>query len=231
MGVALDLRRSVALPAEADPVAVAAGMNPAMASWIALRCRVDFEPGQSVLILGATGNAGQLAVQVARHLGASRVVGAGRDAVRLAALIGLGADATVALSGAAEAVAAGLAEAAAEVDVVLDYLWARPAEDAMTALLRARADRGRLLSWVQIGAVAGPELNLPSATLRAANLRLLGSGQGSAGAAAILAELPALAGLISDGAFTLDTKTMPLASVAQAWAESDGSRERIVLVP
>ena len=72
-------RRSIELPDDADAAKVAAAMNPAMSSWVALRRRVPIQPGQSVLVLGATGNAGAMAVQVARRLGAGRVVGAGRD--------------------------------------------------------------------------------------------------------------------------------------------------------
>ena len=68
-----------------------------MSAWVALRRRVPLQPGQSVLVLGATGNAGAMAVQVARRLGAGRVVGAGRDPGRLAALAALGADEVVAL--------------------------------------------------------------------------------------------------------------------------------------
>ena len=80
----VDLRRSVVLPANSDPVTVAAGMNPAMSAWIALRRRIGFAAGQDVLVLGATGNAGRLAVQVAKHLGTGRVIAAGRDAEKLA---------------------------------------------------------------------------------------------------------------------------------------------------
>jgi NADPH:quinone reductase-like Zn-dependent oxidoreductase len=74
----IDTRRSVVLPEGSDPVAVAAAMNPAMSSWVALRQRISFEAGQSVLVLGATGNAGQMAVQITKLLGASRIVAAGR---------------------------------------------------------------------------------------------------------------------------------------------------------
>src|SRR6201992_617096 len=70
----VDLRRSIVLPSDADPVAVAAAMNPAMSSWLALRRRISFQPGQRVLVLGATGSAGRLAVQVARYLRASQVI-------------------------------------------------------------------------------------------------------------------------------------------------------------
>lgn len=75
----IDVRRSVVLPDDADPVAIAAAMNPAMSSWVALRRRTLMQPGQTVVILGATGTAGRLAVQVAKHLGAGAVIGVGRD--------------------------------------------------------------------------------------------------------------------------------------------------------
>src|SRR6201989_1787916 len=88
-------RQSSELPGDADVAKIAAAMNPAMSSWVALRRRVPIQPGQSVLMLGATGNAGAMAVQVARRLGAGRVVGAGRDPGRLGALTAVGADEVV----------------------------------------------------------------------------------------------------------------------------------------
>jgi NADPH:quinone reductase-like Zn-dependent oxidoreductase len=90
----IDLDRSVVLPNGIDPVQVAAAMNPAMSSWVALRRRIDFRRGQGVLVLGATGNAGRVAIQVAKRFGAGRVAAAGRDTGRLAGLHALGADAT-----------------------------------------------------------------------------------------------------------------------------------------
>ena len=97
-------RRSVVLPEGSDPVAVAAAMNPAMSAWMALRRRIRFERGQRVLVLGATGSAGRLAIQVARLCGASRVIAAGRDPARLVSLAALGADDLVSLAGPADAV-------------------------------------------------------------------------------------------------------------------------------
>ena len=85
----IDVRRSIPLPSAADPILLAAAMNPGMSSWIALNQRVTFTPGQSVLILGATGSAGQLAIQIAKLLGASAVFAAGRGADKLAALTSL----------------------------------------------------------------------------------------------------------------------------------------------
>src|SRR5271154_6664684 len=74
----IDVRRSIVLPADSDPIAVAAAMNPAISSWVALRQRVQFQAGQNVLVLGATGNAGQLAVQIAKLFGANQIIAAGR---------------------------------------------------------------------------------------------------------------------------------------------------------
>src|SRR3954471_7813771 len=101
----IDVRRSVVLPAGTDAVTVAAAMNPAMSSWVALRRRIDFQAGQNLLILGATGNAGRMAVQVAKLFGAGRIVAAGRDSSKLTSLRALGATDTVSLTGSPQDVA------------------------------------------------------------------------------------------------------------------------------
>jgi NADPH:quinone reductase-like Zn-dependent oxidoreductase len=227
----VDPGRSVELPAGVDVAAVAAAMNPAMSSWVALRRRVPLQPGQSVLVLGATGNAGAMAVRVARRLGAVRVVGAGRDAGRLRALVEAGADDVVQLTSDAGATGEALAAAAAEADIVLDYLWGEPAQLAITALLTARSDRGRALDWIQVGAVAGPTIELPSVALRSANFRLQGSGQGSVSPRGYLAELPSLVAEISAGTIEVRPHAMPLAAVEQAWTAAETPGERTVLVP
>ncbi len=224
-------RRSIELPDDADVAKIAAAMNPAMSSWVALRHRVPIEPGQSVLVLGATGNAGAMAVQVARRLGAGRVVGAGRDPGRLRALTSAGADDVVQLTDDGDATGRALAAAAAESDIVLDYLWGTPAQQAIVALLTARTDRSRAMNWIQIGSVAGPTIELPSAALRSANFRLQGSGQGAVSAGAYLAQLPALIGEINAGAIAVQANTMPLADVEQIWTRADLPGERTVLVP
>jgi NADPH:quinone reductase-like Zn-dependent oxidoreductase len=226
----VDLRRSVVLPEGSDPVLIAAAMNPAMSSWVALRRRISFEPGQRVLVLGATGSAGQVAVQVAKRLGASHVVGAGRQPERLAALTALGADATVALDGAPAGVADRLGRAAADVDVVIDYIWGQPTADAMISVVMNRTDPGQPLSWIEIGSMAGPAAAIPSAALRAARLQIVGSGQGSVPARDFVAELPGLAAEISSGAFQIDARPVPLADVEAAWTDTDSS-QRLVITP
>jgi NADPH:quinone reductase-like Zn-dependent oxidoreductase len=227
----VDGRRVIELPDDVDVVKVAAAMNPAMSAWVALRRRVPLQPGQSVLVLGATGNAGRMAVQVARRLGAGTVVGAGRDPERLAALTSVGADALVALTDDDEVTANALAAAAANVDIVIDYLWGAPTERAITALLTARADRSRTLDWIQIGATAGPTIELPSVALRSANLRLQGNGQGAVSTSAYLAELPSLVDEIGAGTIAVRPNPVPLAEVESAWSRPEAPGTRTVLVP
>ena len=226
-----DVRRAVELPGDVDVAKVAAAMNPAMSSWVALRLRVPIEPGQSVLVLGATGNAGAMAVEVAKRLGAGRVVGAGRDLDRLSAVAAAGADDVVPLTADDEVTGTALAAAAAEADIVLDYLWGKPAQRAIMALLTARSDRSRAMNWIQIGSVAGPTIELPSVALRSANLRILGNGQGAVSGRAYLAELPSLVAEIDSGVIAVKANPVPLSDVETAWTRTSFPGERTVLVP
>jgi NADPH:quinone reductase-like Zn-dependent oxidoreductase len=227
----VDPRRIVALPEDVEVVAVAAAMNPAMSSWVALRRRVPIKAGQSVLVLGATGNAGSMAIQVAKHLGAGRVIGVGRNQERLRELAGLGADEVVALTDDDDVTSERIAEAAAEVDIVLDYLWGRPTALALVAILTARGDRSRALDWIEIGAIAGPTLELPSVALRSANLRIQGNGQGAVSTEAYVAELPALVHEIDRGTIAITTRRAPLSDVEALWVAPERPGERTVFVP
>ena len=227
----VDIRRTVELPDGIDSNKIAAAMNPAMSAWVALRRRVPLAVGQSVLVLGATGNAGGMAVQVAKRLGAGYVVAAGRNVRRLEELADLGADATVALEDDAAVTADGLAAVAAEVDVVVDYLWGEPAARTVMALLGARSDRSRAMDWIQIGAMAGPTMELPSVALRSANLRIQGNGQGAVSTKAYLAELPSLIEEIDAGRLEVTTRPVPLADVESVWNVPDAPGVRVVLVP
>ncbi len=227
----VDKRRVAGLPDDADVPAIAAGMNPGMSSWVALRRRIAFEAGQKVLVLGATGNAGQMAIQIAKFLGAGYVVGVGRDNTRLSALASVGAHATVSLPGEPDDIARVLGSVATDVDVVIDYLWGQVAEQAIPEIVKARAEPSQRLSWIQIGSMAGPAITLPSAALRAANLQLLGSGQGSVETAAIVAELPELAAQITAGSFAIDAVTKPLSDVEAVWTAPATPGQRIVFLP
>ncbi|WP_067475160.1 quinone oxidoreductase family protein [Nocardia amamiensis] len=216
----IDPRRSVLLPDDADPVRIAAAMNPAMSSWVALRRRIAFREGQRVLVLGATGSAGRMAVHMAKRFGAAYVIAAGRNASRLAALHDLGADETVTFE---------QADRAADVDIVIDYVWGEPSTRAMTAMITARRDRSAPLDWIQIGSVAGQTIPVDSSLLRASRLQICGSGIGAVPARDFLAELPELAVAVHTDAIDVRARPVPLAQVSETWnAQTD---DRIVYVP
>jgi NADPH:quinone reductase-like Zn-dependent oxidoreductase len=189
--------------------------------------RARIVPGETVLILGATGVAGQLAIQVARHLGAKRVIAAGRNVEVLAAA---DVDAIIALGQPEDAIrGAFAAEAENGIDVVIDYLWGRPTELLLEALAKGfKASATRSTRLVEVGASAGSTISLSGATLRSVDLTLLGSGFGAARLDVIFAAIPTLFSLAAAGKLKIDVEPVPLADVEAAWSRVDRGR-RIVL--
>ena len=222
------------VPEQVDDVTAAALPNPALSGWLALVSRAQLRPGETVLILGATGVAGQLAVQIAKHLGAGRVVAAGRNRRVLATLQGLGADAIVPLDLPDQKLAgAFLGEAGSKpFNIVLDYVWGHPTEVLLKALtrhdLKSAAARTRL---VQIGEMAGPTIALSAAALRSSGLELYGSGGGSVSPETIFEAFPKLWALAADGKLRINTEPIPLADVESAWQRRDPDGRRLVIVP
>ena len=222
------------LPDGASPEAVAAGVNPGMGSWLPLTA-YQAEAGKlgTVLILGATGITGYLAVQNAKLLGATRIIGAGRSAERLARAASVGAN-TVMLTGDKDTDTAALAKAI-ENDapgLVLDFLWGPVAEAAFVAVASRRfGEDGPDVKYVQIGALAGPDAAVPSTLLRSTRITISGSGAGSVPDTEIKAKVPAYIKLIADGSVDVPFRTFPLSQAGSAWTTSAGSGPRVVLVP
>lgn len=221
----------IPLPDGVDDATAAAVLNPAMSSWLALAARAQLQPGESVLVLGATGAAGSTAVQVARLLGATRVVGVGRDPQTLAALGALGCDAVVRLGADARSVAGEIGAQAGDVDVVVDYLWGDPSLHALRAITGARSNPARPLRWINVGAAAGDEMVLPGSALRQIDLTVLGSGTGSLTPAAITAQVRALAAQLPAITPALTPVLMPLSQVDRAWNQEPARGRRTVLQP
>jgi NADPH2:quinone reductase len=222
------------VPDGVDDITAAALPNPGMSSWLALEWRAKLQAGENVLVLGATGVAGTLAVQIAKHLGAGRVVGAGRNAAALERLTDLGADAVISLDGARDEIVARFAAEAASrpFDIVLDYRWGPPAEALIAALTGSDLTAAPTVTrYVEIGSVAGAEIALPAAALRSSGLELYGSGGGSVPPREIFKAIPRLLDLAADGGIQIETEAVPLARVAEAWARRDTGGRRIVLVP
>lgn len=221
------------LPAGADPHTIAAGMNPGMSSWLPLRSR-RAETGElgTVLVLGATGSAGRLAVQNAFELGASRVVAAGRDRAALQRIAATGAE-PVALVGSPEdvtAIAAALGDEAP--GLVLDYVWGPVAEAALSALARRGLEEDRAdISYVEIGASAGDRAAVPASLLRSRRIRITGSGAGSSSLAEIMAGVVEYLDVLASGRVEVSVRAFPLAEVTAAWrsAASDSSVRAVVV--
>jgi NADPH:quinone reductase-like Zn-dependent oxidoreductase len=210
-----------------DGIAVALGVS-GLAAWLPLAWRAQMRPGETVLVLGATGIVGQLAVQAARLLGAGRVVAAGRDPQMLERALELGADATVELTaaGSAEELTAALREAAGgDVDVVHDPLWGAPAAAAVEAL----GVGGRL---VQLGQSAGAEATFSSVPIRGRHLNVLGYFNALVPPDVRRDGYRTLVEQAIAGRIAVDVERLPLAQVADAWERVQRSAHRkLVLVP
>ena len=224
--VLVDTEALIDLPdAIEDDVAVALGIA-GLAAWLPLSWRAQLQPGETVLVLGATGAVGQLAVQVAKLLGAGRVVAAGRDKELLRRTAELGADATVELTGTPEQLAAAFREAAGgAVDVVHDPLWGAPASAALEAL----APGGRL---IQLGQSAGADATFSSASIRGRGLDIRGYTNFNVPDDVRHAAYAALVEHAAAGRIAVDVERVPLRDVADAWARLQaGARRKLLLVP
>jgi NADPH:quinone reductase-like Zn-dependent oxidoreductase len=215
----------VPLPDALGDVAAAALINPGMSSFAALTERARLKRGETVLINGATGAAGSLAVHIARHLGTARVIATGRNPDALAAL---GADVVIPLGTDGDALERQFkAEFARGVDVVIDYLWGESAERLLIAGAKAGPDAVPI-RFVQVGSVSGGEISLPSAVLRSSAIELMGSGIGSIPLERLVTAIGGVLHAAAQDGFALPARAMALAEVEQAWALEG---ERVVLTP
>ncbi|MFD2428789.1 zinc-binding dehydrogenase [Sphingobium scionense] len=191
-----------------------------LASWVALTRRARLAGGETVLVNGATGAAGSMAVQVARHLGAAKVIAVGRNRERLGEL---DADVRIALDDNVDATLRD--EFDQGVDVVLDFIWGEP---AMAVLKAAATNRGARtgeprLRYVQIGN-SGVDITLRADMLRSSGLELLGSGIGSVAVKELLAGAAELLAAAHGAGFKPAFTSVPLNDVAQVWNDDPSVR-------
>lgn len=217
----------VPVPDEVDDVTAAAIANPGMSSWAALTERAHIQKGESVLINGATGAAGRLAIGIARHLGASRIIVTGRNVKSREGLIRLGADEFIPLDLPEEALVQTFRKH--RTDIVLDYLWGEPAERLLASIAGHGSQGGDpRLRYVQIGALAGKTIPINAEILRSSGLELMGSGLGSVSTERLVACIGQLFQAIQPAGLTIAADPVPLAEVEEAWKRKDG--ERLVFV-
>ena len=223
----IDESSALVLPDQIDnDLAAALGLS-AIAAWMALTWRGHLQPGEQVMVLGASGAVGQVAVQAARLLGASRVIAASRSEEGRSRAIALGADAVVDLTGDDVDEISKRITAACDgpLHLVIDPVWGLPAE----AAIRALATEGRL---VNIGSAAGPMARFESATVRSHLHTILGYTNN---ALTHEQKAEALAEIITHaaaGRCTVERETVPLTKVTEAWEHQAAfAHRKLILVP
>lgn len=219
------------IPENLGDATAAALPNPGISAWLSLTYRAKLAAGENVLILGATGVTGKLAVRIAKLLGAARVVAAGRNQQALSKLHDLGADATISLTLPGTELSDAFVREAGQsgFQVVIDYVWGQPAEAFLAAITRREfAAIQSEIRYVQVGESAAPTISLSAAVLRSTALTILGTagippldvlGEGFQQVMAYAAK----------GQLQIDTETIPLAKIEEAWARDQAGRRFVVM--
>jgi len=221
-----------ALPESLSDDTAAAIVNPGVSAWLTLAHRAKLAAGDNVLILGATGVTGQLAIAIAKLLGAGRVVAAGRNAEILGRLQGIGADAVIRLDVPAAELSEAIAREAGEkgFQVVIDYVWGGPAEVFFAAITRKEfAAIGSEIRYVQVGEGAGATVSLPAAVLRSTPLTIMGTA-GIPPREVLFDALQKVLAHAASGELKIETERVPLADIESAWDREQRGR-RLVVIP
>ena len=220
------------VPAGLNDELAAALPNPGVSAWLALTVRAKLAPGENVLILGATGVTGGLAVRIARLLGAGRIVAAGRNQQVLQSLLQRGADAIIQLDVPLEEVKESFIREAGEsgFQVVIDYLWGQPTEAFLSSIMGASfAAIGGETRLVQVGESAGSTISLPAAVLRSTALTILGTA-GVPPRDVLVNALQQVMAHAADGRLHVVTTRVPLAEIEGVW-ECSQLGGRTVMIP
>jgi NADPH2:quinone reductase len=214
----------IPVPDGAEPALAGALGIAGLAGWLPVGRRAPVREGETVLVLGATGTAGLVAVEAARLLGAGRIVAAGRNAEALARAVERGADAAVQIGdGFVDALRKACGEGGATL--IVDPLWGEP----LAAALEVAAPGARI---VHLGQSAGPTTTLASGTVRGKQLDLLGLSVFGASRDVLIEEYARLVRHALAGDITIDVEQVPLDDVADAWRrQSEGAHRKLVLVP
>jgi NADPH:quinone reductase-like Zn-dependent oxidoreductase len=219
----------IELPAGLDDITAAALANPGMSAYAALGERAKLQPGETVLVNGATGIAGRLAVQIAKYMGAARVIATGRDQAALEELKHLGADVVIPFQldgspeGEKEFEAALKQHFSHGIDVVVDYLWGKSAETILIAIARA-VETTAPVRFVQVGSASADNVQLPGAALRSSPIVLMGSGLKSVPLPGLLRAIQNTFAAALPANLQIPTQAVPLAQVEATWDAPGKSR-------
>ncbi|KEQ76903.1 quinone oxidoreductase [Aureobasidium namibiae CBS 147.97] len=213
----VERRKMVELPEGVDPYQVAGYANPALSSWMALTARTKDLPEKfTVLVMGATSASGKIAVEVARILGAGKVIGMSRSKETLEKV---GVDEMIILD---NDISETDCSAAAEVDVVLDYLYGPVAQHVLSTVNFTRP-----VQYVHIGGLAGTEMMLPGHVIRSKDITIRGAGPGSWSREAMRPEIPRILHAFKQFK-THEIKVVPLSEIEEHW---HNEKDRVVFTP
>lgn len=212
------------IPENLDAALAAAIANPGFSSWAALTRQAKIQPGDTVLINGATGTSGSLAVPIAKHLGAAKVIVTGRNLEKLEQLCQQGADEAIPLDKLAEELPRLFNSG---IDIVLDYLWGESATTILNAAVNVESDPVR---FVQIGSISGDAVQLSSKVLRSSSLMLIGSGLGSVSLEDLVTCVGELLLATARKGFSLPFQTIPLSQLAHVWHVDNNDKRTVFLV-
>ncbi|KAH7124109.1 hypothetical protein B0J11DRAFT_530715 [Dendryphion nanum] len=210
--------------ANEDNIAVLA--NPAMSSWMALKARAGVKSGDkfTVAIIGATGISGSVAVQISKALGATQIIAIGKPGAKLDKTTSLGVSTTIALADKLEDTDF---SAASDVNIVLDYLWGSVAKAALSGIIAKRKNKSQRLTWIEIGSLAGEELDVPASALRSTNIAFLGCGPGSWTFPELNQHLPEMLRAIAEHQLKSDFAIEKLSEVEGWWNQLGGPRKLV----
>ncbi|HLA58545.1 MAG TPA: zinc-binding alcohol dehydrogenase family protein [Puia sp.] len=214
--------RIVKLPSKLNDATAAALPNAVIGAAMGLQFRADIQPGDVVLINGATGFTGRVAVQIAKYYGAKKVIATGRNPGSLQDLIKLGADEIISVNQSDELFLVKVQEihAVTPIDIIIDYLWGHTAE-LILASLKGNGSFTHKTIFVSVGAMTGDLIQLSAANVRSVDLQLTGSGLGSWSKAQVkklfTEILPEMFQLAADGSLVVETVEVKLKDLDKLW--------------
>jgi NADPH:quinone reductase-like Zn-dependent oxidoreductase len=221
---------TVPIPEGIDPAQAAAMPASILTSLLPLKYSAELKPGETVLVNGATGVSGRIAVQVAKMLGASRVVGTGRNLRSLELLTQLGVDEVIDLNQPDDSLKQAFKKTAGEIDIILDFLWGHPAEVLLSTFIPTYAGfPKKRVRYVQVGESADSQITIPAAVLRTSGVSLIGAAP--LNMEIITQEMAQVWNEIRDGKFYMDIERVPLSNIESAWARTDLAGKRLVIMP
>jgi NADPH:quinone reductase-like Zn-dependent oxidoreductase len=230
----IEKSRMVKLPDGIDDAAAAALPNAVAGSAMALRFRAGMKPGEIVLINGATGFTGKIAVQIAKHYGAKKIIVTGRNEQSLQSLIALGADETISVKQDDKKFISQIKDIHnnTPIDIIIDYLWGHTAE-LILASLKGKGSFTHKTRFVSIGAVTGDKIQLSAENLRSVDLQLSGSGLGSwtkDEMKKLFSEIiPEMFQLAAGNKLKVDTEKVSLTDIEKLWDMEVPDGKRLVV--